>query len=234
MIFEFKSEGKILYGLPFVAKISLGDDNELKKDYFNFEIETNNEGEVFVKGEYEAENYDIVEIRLGCHVMEELPLYYLCYRNKLIDLGIIQDEKLETRIKLYLDNSMTICELLEEVNEITREEYAEEIEQIFNEQRGKSRIKREVSNKILEDIKEFVHGREWVNIQFNDYHAIINSTHEKINICQLFGDIAYIETERIKLSIQKNKIINYDILTESGSIVKIELDMEGNTKILLQ
>lgn len=237
MVFEYYSEGKILYGMPYVAKVSINKYiNELEYTYYEFEVSTNTLGDVEVFGDYEAENFDILQIRNGCFTMEDLPAYYLVYKNKLINLGLYQDERLEVQIKLFLTNCITVCELLDKIEDILKEQYSEEISEIFSNEsmkKGNSKTKRENNIQILKTIKEFVrYGREYVNIQYNDYYTITNSIHQKVRFCRLFDSNLYIETNDMKINLQEDKVINYDVLKQGKDIFKIEVDLEGEAKII--
>lgn len=235
MNYKFESEGKILYGVPYVAKINIEDDKLVKK-YIETDIEMKSDGNVKVTGEYEADNYEIVEMRYGSFGMEEVSLYYLTYRNKLIDLGFQGDIDLENYIIDFLLGKINVVVLLKSIDEFILDKFEDEIQEIFKEhetnKKGIKTQKIENNIKFLNTVKEFIEYGNF-NVQFNDYHFIFCSKCEKVNICLLAGNNLYMESGQYKLNIQSDKIKDKEILTDNGEYKKIEIEMIDNAKIIL-
>lgn len=233
MKYTFSTKGKIIYGLPYVAKVSLDIDRNLKKDFIENKADISIDGEVFVMCSYEAENYEIIEERYGSCGQDELATYSLAYRNKLITLGYVGDTHLENRIKLFLDEELQVHELLTEIDELIKEQFKTEIDEIFNLSETKTITERKGYIDIIQAITEFIKANEYIKVKFNDYHIIFNTDNEKIKIKFANDENIYIETETFKLNIRIDKIQDYDVINDKLKFEKITLTMKDGAIISL-
>lgn len=231
MRFTFSSAGRILYGIPYVAKIKIQGD-KLIKEYIQSNPDISQEGDVCVLLKYEAENYEIIEERYGSCSPDTLASYSLVYRKRLITLGPVGDLKLEEKIKGYLKEEVSICELITGIDELIKEQYEEEINEIFKLNEKKDNRDKKVIE-ISNALEEFIKINELIQVMFNDYHIIFKSEVEKIlmNFCN--EENIYIETQSMKLNISLMKINNYEIFNEKDKFNKIILDMVDGATITL-
>ena len=63
--FIFHSEGKMLFGMPYVAKLHINDYYEIEKEFMLCNPVIDKDGDITVDIEYSAENFDIIEERHG-------------------------------------------------------------------------------------------------------------------------------------------------------------------------
>lgn len=231
MNFTFSSMGKLVYGLPYIAKVTIDQEGfGLKKTYIVNEPKISSTGDVCVMIKYEAEKYEIIEERTGSCSIDSLASYNLVYRNRLITLGAVGDKKLEDNIYSFLNNEITVSKLLLNIDEDIKEHCKEEIEQIFNEESEK-----EMDNNIdiANTLKEFMEIHEYVQLIFNDYHIIFNSNDEKVLITFSNEENVYIETRSFKLNIKISKIDNFQVFNENRIYNKIILNMLDGATITL-
>lgn len=59
--FIFHSEGKMLFGMPYVAKLHVNDYYEIEKEFMLCNPVIDKDGDITVDIEYSAENFDIIE-----------------------------------------------------------------------------------------------------------------------------------------------------------------------------
>ena len=231
MNFTFSSMGKLVYGLPYIAKVTIDQEGfGLKKTYIVNEPKISATGDVCVMIKYEAEKYEIIEERTGSCSIDSLASYNLVYRNRLITLGAVGDKKLEDNIYSFLNNEITVSKLLLNIDEDIKEHCKEEIEQIFNEESEK-----EMDNNIdiANTLKEFMEIHEYVQLIFNDYHIIFNSNDEKVLLTFSNEENVYIETRSFKLNIKISKIDNFQVFNENRIYNKIILNMLDGATITL-
>ena len=231
MNFTFSSMGKLVYGLPYIAKVTIDQEGfGLKKTYIVNEPKISATGDVCVMIKYEAEKYEIIEERTGSCSIDSLASYNLVYRNRLITLGAVGDKKLEDNIYSFLNNEITVSKLLLNIDEDIKEHCKEEIEQIFNEESEK-----EMDNNIdiANTLKEFMEIHEYVQLIFNDYHVIFNSNDEKVLLTFSNEENVYVETKSFKLNIKISKIDNFQVFNENRIYNKIILNMLDGTTITL-
>lgn len=232
MNFIFSSTGKLVYGLPYVARVTI--DNEgfgLKKTYIVNEPKISSTGDVCVMIKYEAEKFEIIEERTGSCSIDSLASYNLVYRNRLITLGAVGDKRLEEHIYSFLNNEITVSKLLLSIDDDIREHCKEEIEQIFNEEKESEMDINKID--IANTLKEFMEIHEYVQLIFNDYHVIFNSNDEKVLLTFSNEENVYVETRAFKLNIKISKIDNFQVFNENRIYNKIILNMLDGTTITL-
>lgn len=235
MKFNFETHGKIIFGMPYVAKIKLGIDNKLEREFIESNAIISSDGEVDIKIEYEAKNFEIIEERYGSCGPDVLSSYSVAYRGKLITLGEVGDKKLEEKIIKYLDKEMTIGILLQSIDEMIKEQFEDEINEILNSQ--KEKIFTDKSNKnyidVLAALKKFIKDNEYIILQFNDFHVIFESECEKIMMQFINENNVYIETQSFKVNIMLDKIINYEAINSKYDYSRINIYMKDGATISL-
>ena len=235
MKFTFTSSGKLVSGVPFVAKIFLSDESyELQRKYIENTPSITHNGDVTVSVEYEAENYEIIEERYGSCNHYALGSYNMVYRNKLIMLGSSNDEVLQEKIMNFLEGKLSPSILLYNIDEDIKEQYKEELQEIFERDNfDKVDIRKNKLLDISEALKEFIKDNKYIRIIFNDYHIIFNSNEEKIIINFSNDENIYIETNMFKLNIKIEAIDDYKIYNNKNKFNKIELNMTDGATIIL-
>lgn len=235
MKFTFTSSGKLVSGVPFVAKIFLSDESyELQRKYVENTPSITHNGDVTVSVEYEAENYEIIEERYGSCNHYALGSYNMVYRNKLIMLGSSNDEVLQEKIMNFLEGKLSPSILLYNIDEDIKEQYKEELQEIFERDNfDKVDIRKNKLLDISEALKEFIKDNKYIRIIFNDYHIIFNSNEEKIIINFSNDENIYIETNMFKLNIKIEAIDDYKIYNKKNKFNKIELNMTDGATIIL-
>lgn len=233
MEFNFKSTGKILYGIPYVAKIK-SKGKELKKEFMKCSPSISKFGEVSTEITYEAENFEIVEERYGAGAQVQNCFYNLVYKNKLITLGpATNNEELENRILKFLNNELSVIELLSEVDEVIKKEYEKEILEIFNEFKDKKTNNKSKQINIINAVKEFIEINELIQVTFNDFHIIFNSEIEEVLMSFNNENMIYIETKSMKININLDRIKDYNVTTEEDRFIIIEIVMNDEATIKL-
>ena len=233
MKFKFETMGKMIYGMPYVARIKLDIDNSLRKDFIEAKAHIDNNGDVKVVAEYEAENYEIIEERHGSCCPDELALYSLVYRNKLITLGEVSDKELVKNIELFLDKKLSIVELLSCIDELIKEQFENEINEILNSEKENILTDKMSYINIRTVLKEFVENNEYIILQFNDFHVIFESECEKIIMKFINDNNVYIECSNFKVNIMIDKIENYEAFNSKYDFSKINIFMKDGATISL-
>lgn len=226
MDFRFHSEGVMLFGMPYVARLTVNKYGEFQKEYILYNPKIDNKGNVVADIYYTAENFEIIIERYGSCSQEDFSTYNLVYRNKLIQLGSTDNEELKEIIRKFLLKKISVCELLNMIDEQIKEQYEAEIDEIFS-------LYAEDEIDLKTALQEFIDDYETIRVRFNDYHMIFLTPVEKIimNFCN--DDNVYIECENMKLNITLSKIQSHDIQIDNGNINMITLDMEDGTNIML-
>lgn len=225
--FIFHSEGKMLFGMPYVAKLHINDYYEIEKEFMLCNPVIDKDGDITVDIEYSAENFDIIEERHGSCNQSISATYNLIYRKKIIQLGQTDDKDLEELIKKFLIKKISVCELLSGVDEVIKEQYEEDLDEIFGI------YDKEIGINIGDTIEQFIKDNELIQVRFNDFHMIFTSEVEKILMNFRNDDNIYIETQSMKLNITLSKIKTHETLTDNKKIDMIILDMNDGANITL-
>lgn len=233
MNLKFETTGKLIFGMPYVAKISLDIDSKLKKEFIEANANISSEGEVNIKVEYEANNYDIIEERLGAFGADTLASYNIAYRGKLITLGEVGNVDLEDRIISFLEGNSTIGILLESIDDMIKEQFEEEIKEILNSKKESICTDNKNYINILSALKEFIANNEYIILQFSDFHVIFESDCEKIMMKFINENNVYIECQSFKVNIMLDKIKNYEAINHKYDFSRINIYMEDGATISL-
>lgn len=233
MKFNFETHGKIIFGMPYVAKIKLGIDNKLEREFIEVMADIDADGEVNINIEYEAENFEIIEERLGSCGPDVLSNYSVAYRGKLITLGEVGQKELEQKIIRYLDNEMSIGILLESVDDLIKEQFESEINEILNSQKEKIYTDKKDYINILTVLKKFIEDNEYIILQFSDFHVIFESECEKIMMKFINDNNVYVECQNFKVNIMLDKIQNYEAINSKYDFSRINIFMKDGATISL-
>ena len=233
MDFKFESTGKIIYGMPYVAKITLDVDSTLKKEFIECKADITTDGEVNVKAEYEANTFDIIEERLASCCPDVLASYSIAYRGKLITLGEVGCLEIEEKIKMFLEKEITIGVLLNSIDEMIRERFEDEINEILNSQKETIFTDKKNYINILSSLKTFLKDNEYMILQFSDFHVIFESECEKIMMKFIDDNNVYIECQNFKINIMLNKIENYECMNSKFDYSRINIYMQDGATISL-
>ena len=233
MNFKFETTGKLIFGMPYVAKISLDIDSKLKKEFIEANANISSEGEVNIKVEYEANNYDIIEERQGAFGADTLASYNIAYRGKLITLGEVGNIDLEDRIISFLEGNSTIGILLESIDDMIKEQFEEEIKEILNSKKESVCTDNKNYINILSALKKFIENNEYIILQFSDFHVIFESECEKIMMKFINENNVYIECQNFKVNIMLNKVKNYEAINHKYDFSRINIFMEDGATISL-
>lgn len=235
MDFTFSSNGKLIFGVPYVARVTLDSEGfGLKKTYIVNEPKISANGDVCVMLKYKAEKFDIIEERYGSSSPDVLASYNLVYKNRHLTLGAVGDKKLENNIYSFLNDEIGVSTLLLSLDEDIKEQYSEEIKEIFkSENETEINIKDNNMIDIYNTLNEFIMVNEYIKLIFNDYHLIFNSNDEKVLITFSNDENIYIETRSFKLNIKISRIDNFEVFNENMRFNKIILYMVDGATITL-
>lgn len=233
MDLKFETTGKLIFGMPYVAKISLDIDNKLKREFIESNVNITSEGEVNINLEYEANNYEIIEEREGAFGPDVLATYSIAYRGKLITLGEVGNLDLEDRIISFLEGNSTIGILLESIDDMIKEQFEEEIKEILNSKKESICTDSKNYINILSALKEFINNNEYIILQFSDFHVIFESDCEKIMMKFINENNVYIECQNFKVNIMLDKIKNYEAVNHKYDFSRINVYMEDGATISL-
>ena len=235
MNFNFNTHGMIIYGMPYVAKITLDVDNTLKKEFIEADTKISVSGEVDINVDYEVNNYDIIEERHGSMGNDTLASYSIAYRNKLITLGEVGNKELEGHIINYLDSGINLGEILNSIDEMYKLQFEKEINEILNSKREKVFTDKNNKNyiNILAALKTFINDNEYLILQFSDFHVIFESECEKIMMRFINDNNVYIETQTFKVNIMLDKIESYDAVNSKYDFTRINIRMTDGATISL-
>ena len=235
MNFKFKSHGKIIYGMPYIAKLYVDMDMNLKRNFIECNAIISKDGDVEIETEYEANNFDIIEQRDGSFGPDTISTYNIAYRNKLIMLGEVSDLDLENKIIDFLIGNCNINILLESIDDLIKEKFEEEIQEILNKEREK--VFTNKSNKdyinIVSAIKKFLEDNKSIISQFNDFHVIFESECEEIIMKFINDENIYVETKSFKVNIMLDKIQSYQAINSKYNYSQINILMTDGATITL-
>ena len=130
-------------------------------------------------------------------------------------------------MKIFKVKKISVCELLSGVDEVIREQYEEDLDEIFGI------YDKGIEINIGDTIEQFIKDNELIQVRFNDFHMIFTSEEEKILMNFRNEDNIYIETQSMKLNITLSKIKTHETLTDNKKIDMIILDMNDGANITL-
>lgn len=232
-MFKFETHGKLIYGMPYVARIKLDIDSTLKKEFIETNANITSDGEVDIKLEYEAKDFEIIEERYGSCGPDVLGSYSIAFKGKLITLGESGNKDLEEKIINYLEDNFSIGILLNSIDDMIKDQFEDEINEILNSKNETVSTDKKNYIDILAALKKFIKDNESIMLQFSDFHVIFESNVEKIIMNFVNENLVYVECKNFKINIMLDKIVSYEATNSKYDFSRINIYMRDGATITL-